>query len=164
MTNDELARLMREGFDRLNERIDALGQTMMRQFEYVIREIRRVEEGVPRSDSRDREYPCPINGCGQVFMGGRAGWDSHVAAHGKHPDWLPRTVDGDERKRAFRERFAYWFDDERTRGGDPGVEQFPCRQSGSRAPRARLTHYRLVQGVTGADGCVARHNANGRSS
>ena len=114
MTNEQLANQI-AALGRITEqRFDSLEQTMMAQFEYVLREIRRVEDGGPRQDGREREYACPINGCDHVFQGGRAGWDSHVAAHGKHPDWLPRVLDGEERKQAFRTRFADWFSEPAT--------------------------------------------------
>ena len=50
-----------------NAKVDALHETMMRELQYVIREIHRVEEGGPRPNESTCEYPCPIRGCDHVL-------------------------------------------------------------------------------------------------
>lgn len=54
-------------------------------------------------------FPCPIPGCRKVFYASRGGWDAHVASYRMHKDWHPDVIDGEVRKRRFREEFAEWF-------------------------------------------------------
>lgn len=56
-----------------------------------------------------KAYPCPIPGCSHVFRNGRGGWDAHVAALQRHPDWRPEVTDPVRRKQLFRREFAAWF-------------------------------------------------------
>ena len=60
-------------------------------------------------------YPCPIPGCKKVFQGVRGGWDAHVGALGKHPDWVPEIEDPEERRRRFKDEYAWWFKDRKHR-------------------------------------------------
>lgn len=114
-TIDALPEKLTERIDavaaKVDQRFDSLHDTMMRQFQSVIREIHRVEKGGPPPNGSAREYPCPIDGCDHVFRGSRTGWHSHIAAREKHPDWMSRVTDGEKRKQAFRTRFDYWFSD-----------------------------------------------------
>jgi hypothetical protein len=55
------------------------------------------------------DYPCPIPGCSHVFCGSRGGWDPHVAAVRRHPNWHPEIRDAEGRKKAFRAEFPGWF-------------------------------------------------------
>lgn len=57
----------------------------------------------------EREFRCPIPGCGHVFRNTRGGWDAHVASPRRHPRWYPDVHDGDARKRLFRKEYADWF-------------------------------------------------------
>lgn len=61
--------------------------------------------------SRATRYPCPIPACEKVFRSTRAGWDAHVGALGKHPDWYPAIEDPEERRRRFRDEYSWWFQD-----------------------------------------------------
>lgn len=62
-----------------------------------------------RSDRISRTYPCPIPGCTHVFRGSRGGWDAHVGAISRHPQWHPEVVDPEERKKLFKQVFPEWF-------------------------------------------------------
>ena len=62
------------------------------------------------SSRRGIVHRCPIPGCEKVFEGSRRGWDSHVASARLHPGWQPEAIDGEDRKRLFREEFGVWFE------------------------------------------------------
>lgn len=61
------------------------------------------------SDRVLRTYPCPIPGCSHVFRNSRGGWDAHVGAVSRHPQWHPEVVDAEGRKNLFRQEFPEWF-------------------------------------------------------
>ena len=61
--------------------------------------------------SQEHRRPCPIPGCEHVFQGSRGGWDAHVGALGKHPDWYSEIEDPDKRKRRFEAEYSWWFED-----------------------------------------------------
>ena len=52
---------------------------------------------------------CPIPGCDHVFIGGRAGWESHVGPHHNHDQWHGDVTDTAERKKLFKDEFKWWF-------------------------------------------------------
>lgn len=66
--------------------------------------------GDPEPDTAPSGLKCPITGCDYQFRVGRSGWDSHVSAYGRHPDWEEDTEDPEKRKELFIREFADWFE------------------------------------------------------
>lgn len=52
---------------------------------------------------------CPIPGCSFEFSYGILGWDSHVARIENHPNYHPRVVIAEHRKRLFVREFLSFF-------------------------------------------------------
>ena len=53
------------------------------------------------------EAHCPIPGCSKPPFMSRGGWDTHVAAPERHPDWHPKVKDGEKRKQLSRRSLAW---------------------------------------------------------
>lgn len=63
----------------------------------------------PSTSTQTLALACPIPGCAHVFVGGRGGWDAHVASPRMHPTWHPNVVHAAKRKRLFRQEFPHFF-------------------------------------------------------
>jgi len=55
------------------------------------------------------EFRCPIPECAKVFIASRCGWDGHVGAFWRHPNWQPHIKDHRERLKVFRAKYPEFF-------------------------------------------------------
>ncbi len=71
---------------------------------------------------------CPIPGCDFEFSYGILGWDSHISRLDNHPDYHPKTVTPEARKRVFTKEFMTFFDHAKT--ADRRSTRPPPKESG----------------------------------